>query len=162
MIRPLTRIDVEQIRSLADEGTAEGFQFVARFVSDLESAEFPLDDRRQFFLGAFDGNRLVAIGGVTPDPHLDDKHIGRIRHVYVARDARRCGVGLRLIDALELRARHEYTTLRLRTDTEAAAAFYEAIGYQRTNEANATHCRALMRDRATPNFASSPPRASHD
>ena len=146
VIRPLTRADVEQVRALAEESLAEGFRFVARFAAEIESPSFALDDRRQFFLGVFEAGHLVAIGGVTPDPYVDDESIGRVRHVYVAREARRQGEGGRLVTALEQRARGEFTALRLRTDTNAAAAFYEALGYRRTLESDATHRRELITD----------------
>jgi len=143
VIRPLTRADTDLIRSLAEESATEGFRFVARFLDELKSPAFVLDERRQFFLGAFEGARLVAIGGVTPDPYDDDENIGRIRHVYVARDARRRGVGRQLVAAVEQRASGAFTALRLRTDTNAAAAFYESLGYQPTSEPDATHRREL-------------------
>lgn len=146
MIRPLIRADAAQLRSLSEESAAEGFRFVARFVAELGSTSFALDERRQFFLGAFEGVQLVAIGGVTPDPYVDDENTGRVRHVYVACEARRHGVGRRLVAALEQRARSEFTVLRLRTDTEAATTFYQALGYQRTSEPEATHRRELATD----------------
>ena len=143
MIRPLTRADTGLIQSLAEESASEGFRFVARFLDELKSPAFALDEQRQFFLGAFEGARLVAIGGVTPDPYVEDKNIGRLRHVYVARDARRQGVGRQLVAAVEQRARSAFTALRLRTDTSVAAAFYKSLGYQPTSEPDATHRREL-------------------
>jgi GNAT superfamily N-acetyltransferase len=146
VIRPLIRGDTNQIRALAEESAAAGFRFVARFVTEIETPSFALDERRQFFLGVFVADQLVAMGGVVPDPYVDDENIGRLRHVYVALNARRLGIGRRLVAALEQRARDEFTALRLRTDTDAAAAFYEALGYRRTREPDATHHRELTTD----------------
>lgn len=141
LIRPLTRDDADQIRTLADASAREGFRFVGRFLEEM-AADFMFDGRRQYFLGVF-ADRLVAIGGVTPDPYIDDPSVGRIRHVYVTADARRSGVGRALMTALEARAMDSYAALRLRTDTAAAAAFYESIGYLRIDDATATHRRDL-------------------
>jgi hypothetical protein len=49
VIRPLTRADVDRIRPLADESTAEGFRFVVRFLEEAASPAFALDEPRHFF-----------------------------------------------------------------------------------------------------------------
>lgn len=102
-----------------------------------------LDTREQWFLGLFAGDELYAIGGVTPDPYALDANVGRIRRFYVATAARRRGNGRQLLVALEARASAVYRTLRLKTDTTAAAAFCEARGYAAIVENEATHQREL-------------------
>lgn len=121
----------------------QGFLFVARFLNEMKSSTFVVNDVHQYFLGVLDGEQLLAIGGVTPAPYLDNTDIGRIRNLYVAGIARRCGIGRQLMQELERRATKTYSALRLRTDAVAAATFYESIGYTRTSEANATHGRDL-------------------
>lgn len=138
-VRALSRDDLVRVQALAAIATLEGFRFVERFASDYPGIE--LDSPQQFFLGVFDGDLLVAIGGVTPDPYSDDSAIGRIRRVFVSQEYRGAGLGARLIHALEERAASVYPKIRLNTDTDAAAAFYERIGYARISGPSATHAK---------------------
>ena len=114
-------------------------QFLTRFVGDLRASAAALDTPREFFLGAMIDDRIIGVGGVTPDPYVDDPTTGRIRHLYVAAASRRRGVGAALMRALEARACQQYDRLRLRTDTRDAATFYERLGYVPVNHDTATH-----------------------
>jgi len=140
-IRPLVDADIPAMQFMVAESETEGFRFLARFLREVQSGDVALDAPTEFFLGVVDDAALVAIGGVTPDPYLASADIARVRHVYVTPSARRRGVGRALMSALEARAFLRVSTLRLRTDTTAAARFYEALGYERTTEPNATHVK---------------------
>lgn len=133
--------DLAAIEVLAREAESEGFRFVTRFLADVAARRTSFDGVDDFFLGAFDEQRLLALGGVTADPYLDDAATGRVRHVYVRRSARRQGVGGELVRALEARAWLRYRRLRLRAENPSAARFYEQLGYTATDEPNATHTR---------------------
>jgi ribosomal protein S18 acetylase RimI-like enzyme len=65
---------------------------------------------------------------VSADPR--EPGAGRIRHVYVARARRREGIGRMLMAALADASRPHFGLLVLRTDTAAAARFYESLGFQ--------------------------------
>lgn len=143
-LRELTPFDEQQFLLLIAESEAEGFRFLARLRrADTVDTAY-LESGHSIVIGIFDGESLVATGGLTPDPYLDDPAIGRVRHVYVASAYRRRGLGRQLIAALEHRARPRYALLRLRTDTARAAAFYEAIGYRPVIADSATHARGLI------------------
>jgi GNAT superfamily N-acetyltransferase len=142
-LRPLRATDLPALAALADAAEAEGFRFVTRFLADFERGAVRLGAPTEFFFGGYDGDTLVALGGITPDPYVADRGVGRLRHVYVARAYRRHGVGRALVTALERRGQGVYERLRLRTDTAAAAQFYERLGYQRVVDPTATHARAL-------------------
>ena len=144
MIRNLVRSDIDEIRRLASVASVEGFQFLDRFVSEVQKDSVTLESSREFFVGFIVRDEIVAIGGVTPDPYLNDSGIGRLRHLYVRPDCRRRSVGRQLIRELEVRALRVYTTLRLRTDTPAAARFYETMGYDPVADPTATHVRANL------------------
>lgn len=143
-IRALTIDDAPQVRTLAAESVREGFRFVQRFLDDMP--QLVLDSPTQYFLGLFDAGDLHAIGGVTPDPYTDDPHVGRIRRVYVLPEFRRRGYAGRLLTALEMRAQKIYPTLRLQTDTDSAALFYESRGYVRSSAPEVTHVRISPSD----------------
>ena len=56
--------------------------------------------------------------------------MGRVRRLYVLTAFRRSGVGRRLLRAAVAAARGHFRQLRLRTDSETAARFYEALEFQ--------------------------------
>jgi predicted kinase/GNAT superfamily N-acetyltransferase len=154
-LRVLTSADIPALDPLVQESEAEGFSMLRRFVDEYAAGAIELNTARGFFLGAFDAGRLVAIGGVTPDPYIDDAQIGRLRHLYVERAYRRRGVGRQLVRALEERSRPTYSGLRLRT--REAANFYAALGYLAVSDASATHTRDLTQQALL--FMSDMPRA---
>jgi len=142
-IRPLSIGDLADLRTLAGIADTEGFRFLSRFVDDLASGRVQLDAPCEFFVAQVEGDCLIAIGGVTPDPYVDRVGVGRLRHVYVRPSARGTGVGRVLVQHLEERARPCYSWLQLRTDTDAAARFYERLGYLPIHSESATHRRPL-------------------
>lgn len=143
MIRPLTGDDIAAIATLSRIAESEGFRFVGRLLADATIRPACLNDVGEFYLAVVRDGAIVAVGGVTPDPYLDDPSTGRLRHLYVLPTARRGGLGQMLVAALEQRAGGRYGRLRLRTDTATAARFYERIGYTSTTDADATHVREL-------------------
>jgi GNAT superfamily N-acetyltransferase len=124
--------------------TTEGFRFVERFAREWEEGKSCFDRPGELFLATYDGAGIIAIGGLTADPYTGDPTLGRLRHLYVLPDARRRGIGRRLVQALERAARGKYRALVLRTDTAAAARFYEQLGYTPLPPGGtATHRREL-------------------
>ena len=143
MIQPLRTDDLGALHALSRDAEAEGFRFLTRFVGDVESGRQPLSSATDSFLGTFVDGKLIAVGGVTADPYISEPNTGRLRHVYVHHTARARGVGRALVRALEELAQTRYRRLRLRTDTEAAAHFYERMGYRRVQDPTATHERVF-------------------
>jgi len=80
------------------------------------------------FLVIYSGGKPVAGGGLK----RDDDGVAEIKRMYVVPEARRQGLGRRLLEALEDRAR-ELGYARIRLDTGArqphAQAMYERAGY---------------------------------
>jgi hypothetical protein len=128
-IRALETLPVAELRPLAARSELEGFRFLRRMLGEWETGEARFDGPGEVLLGAFDGPALVGIGGLTVDPYGDDPATGRLRHLYVAEPVRNQGVGRGMVRALEEAARGRFRALVLRTDTAAAARFYEALGY---------------------------------
>jgi GNAT superfamily N-acetyltransferase len=127
-----------------DEGTREGFRFPRRLVDEHASGRVRFDGPGEVLLGVFEGDELVAVGGVTRDPYGGADDVGRIRHVYVRVAHRGRGIGATLVRALEAHARGRFSALTLRTDTEAASRFYAALGYRALPAGGtATHRREL-------------------
>lgn len=141
--RPLNASDISALGELAALAEAEGFRFITRFLDDLGLGRVRFDTECEFFFATLLGDEVVAIGGVTRDPYVDDAVVGRLRHLYVRPNQRQMGIGRMLVRRLERRAASCYTLLRLRTDNPAAAAFYEHLGYTALASGSATHHRVL-------------------
>jgi GNAT superfamily N-acetyltransferase len=78
------------------------------------------------------------------DPYAGDPHVGRLRHVYVARNYRRHGVGRALVERLMAEALTRFVELRLRTHTAEGHQFYRSLGFCRVDDqATATHILPL-------------------
>ena len=143
-IRVLQPLPLSLLHPLVEESTREGYRFLRRLESEYEAGELRFDGPGEVLLGVFDGRDLVAVGGVSRDPYEGAAGTGRIRHVYVRATHRRRGVGRELVAALEAHARGRFSSLVLRTDTEAAARFYSRLGYQALPPGGtATHRRDL-------------------
>jgi GNAT superfamily N-acetyltransferase len=113
-----------------------------RFIETLKRRWSDGSDRYalsgEIFIAAFDGHELLGVGGLNRDPYLNDG-TGRIRHVYVLENARGRGVGRLVVDHLVNHARMSFPRVRLRAADEEACKFYDALGFQRTDEQHTTH-----------------------
>jgi GNAT superfamily N-acetyltransferase len=74
--------------------------------------------------------RWVGICGLSADPYLDDRRVGRVRNVYVLATCRRAGIGRRLVAEAIAQARGRFERLRLRGEEEGPARLYEALGFR--------------------------------
>jgi GNAT superfamily N-acetyltransferase len=125
-----TESQLQSIQHLVDESRAEGFRFVQRLMEEYCSRLNRFDRPGEVLLIAFVKGAIVGIGGLNHDPYFNDPTVGRLRHVYVEAAWRRHGVGRVLVTALMDAAQPHYRLLTLRTDTAAAAAFYQTLGFK--------------------------------
>lgn len=133
----------DEIAPLVAEADGEGFRFVRRLRDEWRLGAKRFDGDGELLLAAYRAGELVAVGGLTIDPYTAAPGVGRVRHVYVLRSARRSGVGETLVRRIMDEASRTFTALRLRTTTAEGAAFYEQLGFLRTTEPAATHVIAL-------------------
>ena len=131
--------DDPRLSPLIEEAREQGFAFMDTLVREWADGTNRFDRAGECYLAVLSGGRVVAAGGLNRDPYSDAPGVGRIRHVYVLAEARRSGAGRILLAELANRARGHFGVLRLRTRTAGGAAFYEAIGYVRTAQGDATH-----------------------
>jgi GNAT superfamily N-acetyltransferase len=125
----LSSPDWREVEPLIAESEREGFRFLARLRAEHASGAARFGGPGEALLGVYADGALVAVGGVCADRYEPGERVGRIRHVYVARAHRRQGAGRLLLAALIDVARPRFYVLTLRTDTAAAARFYEALGW---------------------------------
>ena len=141
-IAPLLDLPVG-IEMLRAEAAEEGFRFLDKLVTEWHSAENGFAKPGEVFLGAFQADGLVAVGGLNRDPYADKDGVGRLRHLYVTKSARRSGVGAALVRQLLDRAAGSFHVVRLRTATREAAEFYVRLGFSPVDDQAATHARFL-------------------
>jgi GNAT superfamily N-acetyltransferase len=137
-IHQLTSVEGPIVR-LIDEANAAGFPFMDTLRREWEVRSNRFDRPGEVYLEVWRSGELVAAGGLNIDPYSSDPKTGRIRHVYVLAAARRHGAGQFLLSEIIRHARPIFNRLRLRTRTKEGAAFYEAIGFSRSDEDAATH-----------------------
>ncbi len=125
-----TESQLQSIQHLVDESRAEGFRFVQRLVEEYCSGLNRFDQPGEVLLIASVQGAIVGIGGLNRDPYFNELNVGRLRHVYVKAAWRRHGVGRVLVTALMAAAQPHYQLLTLRTDTAAADAFYQTLGFK--------------------------------
>jgi GNAT superfamily N-acetyltransferase len=128
---------------LIGESGWEGFAFLERLHGEFLDGRNRFDAPGEALLGAWRDPHLIGVGGLNRDPYASGPRVGRLRHLYVRRPERERGIGRALVAALLADAARHFDVIRLRTDTVAAARFYEALGFIPIQLPDATHQRVL-------------------
>lgn len=84
-------------------------------------------------LGAFDGDTLVGVIGMSVDPRAKVRHRGHVFGMYVAGAHTRGGIGMRLVDALIAHARGcdglDSLVLTVTAGNDGARRLYQRAGF---------------------------------
>lgn len=137
--------DEVNLQPLRDEAAREGFRFLDRLTAEWADGTNRFDHDGERLLGAYSGERLIGVGGLSREPYEPVLRTGRLRHLYVLRAYRRRGVAKTIANHLLENAKAYFDAVRLRTDTPEAAVFYEKIGFKRVPLDTATHLMTLTR-----------------
>jgi GNAT superfamily N-acetyltransferase len=134
----------DRLADLVTESEKAGFRFMRRLVEDWESGANRYAQPGEALFAAILGGRIIGVCGLNSDPYRCGGRVGRVRHLYVAVEFRRRGIGRLLVAVVVRTARNAFEQLRLRTDSEPAARFYEVLGFRRcAGEADCTHALEL-------------------
>lgn len=126
-------LDLPDIDRLVEESVRETYALVLRLVTDWQTGVNRFDRPGELLLVARQAEGIAGVCGLNIDPYADDPQVGRVRHLYVSADRRRKGIGRALVGRVVSEARKSFKTLTLRTNSPDAAAFYEALGFRRTD-----------------------------
>jgi GNAT superfamily N-acetyltransferase len=138
LLRALTP-EAQGFAELLTESRCQGFSMLQRLSDEWASGVNRFDRQGEILFGVFDAGRVVGTGGRNIDPFQDDGETGRIRHLYVAENLRKTGMGRLLIANICADAGRYFTRLHLRAP-ESAFGFYERLGFARiTGIDTATH-----------------------
>jgi GNAT superfamily N-acetyltransferase len=136
---------------LADDQRA-GTRFVRRLLDEWTSGANRFDGPGEVLFGAWVGEALAGVCGLTADPYAASERVGRVRRLYVAATFRRLGVGRALVLEVIKAAHGRFDRLRLRTTNPDAAHLYEALGFRPATDAvDHTHVMDLEAARVTAN-----------
>ena len=101
----------------------------SRLVAEWQSGRNCFNQPGEANFIATDNGHVVGVCGLNHDLYLGDPSVGRVRHLYVAVDHRRNGIGTQLVRAVIGAATGCFTRLRLRTDSPDADCFYRSLGF---------------------------------
>jgi len=128
--------DIEYLIALSEK---EGYRFVRRLVDDWLSGTNRFDKPGELLVGAVHKHSLIGLCGINQDPYVEAADIGRLRHLYVAADFRKTGVGGLLVKRCLGKSSKKFSKVRLRTSNDSASAFYKKIGFTEILDKTATH-----------------------
>ena len=74
---------------------------------------------------------------------MEQDAVCRLRHLYIQRAYRRAGIGSALVQWLLHEASANFRLVRVRTESEEAAAFYLRLGFAPVADKTATHIKTL-------------------
>ena len=115
--------------ALVRASKAEDFLAIEKLVREFDNGNNRFDAPGEVLFSAQVGDALVGVCGLNVDPYLEDPSVGRVRHLYVAPQWRRGGVGRALVSEVLHHAQGRFTRVRLRTLRDDAAQFYLSIGF---------------------------------
>jgi N-acetylglutamate synthase-like GNAT family acetyltransferase len=135
----ITDGNIGRLHALVEESTRGGFHFIQRTIDEWDSGVNKFDRPGEKFWGLLRGKELIGVGGLNIDPYILTPKVGRVRHLYIREAQRREGHATFIMNKIMAEAGHNFTLLRLFTDTAGAAAFYEKLGFKQTEEYKASH-----------------------
>ncbi|PYN90850.1 MAG: GNAT family N-acetyltransferase [Candidatus Rokuibacteriota bacterium] len=145
-IETLRDLPPERVRDLLADSEAAGSRIVRRLVDEWADQTNRFDRPGEALFAARVAGRLVGVCGLNVDPYAGAPRAGRVRHLYVLTSFRGRGVGRQLVAHVIDSAGGRFDTLRLRTNNEAAARLYAAMGFRpRTESGEFTHVLELGR-----------------
>lgn len=132
-----------EFEELLRDSVKDGQKFLQRLQNEWASGVNRFTNPGGLLLAAFEGERLVGIGGTNIDPYLQDSKSGRVRNLYIHSEYRRQGIARMIMQELESHARHHFTLLTLRTHNSEAFIFYASLGFTEVKEEFVTHKKIL-------------------
>lgn len=129
-LREITDLKSVDVTKLVEESEAEGYRFLKRLVSQYEDGTNTFNQEGEVLYGVWDQHdQLVAIGGLNRDPYSTKEGVGRLRRFYISPNARRQGIGTRLLKEIIKYGQGNFKEIVVRTDSSMADAFYRANGF---------------------------------
>jgi GNAT superfamily N-acetyltransferase len=120
------------------EARRDGHVFIERFHAGWREGQERYRGENEGIFAAFLGDQFVGMAAMGVDPYAKDSTVGRLRHVFVLRAARRKGVAEALVRTCLQRGRR-FDLIRLRSRSAEASRLYERLGFSPIEAKDATH-----------------------
>lgn len=144
-IQKVDQLHMEEIKHLIDECTLEGFAFMKKLQDEYVTGHNCFDKRGEALYIVRIDDDIVGICGLNQDPYENKPTIGRVRHLYVAREYRKLGIARTLVAQIIQEAKEYYLELTLRTNNPAADRLYRSIGFSTHSKyESVTHILSLL------------------
>lgn len=127
------------IKELANEAVAVGHSLGRKLLEEWKDGSNTFANPGEKLWGVAANGVYVAFGGLNVDPYANEVTVGRIRHIYVASNARGRGVGRFLMENILAEAKKHFKVVRLSTKNPVAASLYESLGFLKTDGHKVTH-----------------------
>ncbi|CAK09910.1 GNAT family N-acetyltransferase [Rhizobium johnstonii] len=141
-IRRLRDRLLPEIADLESEARREGHRHVARLIDEWSTGDNRFEHHGEGLLGAYVGDALVGIGGMTVDSAMSGAL--RMRRFYIHPAMRGRGIGRMLALALLDHARSFCIVVTVHAGNDGAAKFWESLGFQPHGRDGHTHLLALQ------------------
>ena len=128
---------------LVDAAEREGFAPIAWLKDQWREGTNQFSGPGEGLFVARTQGRLVALCGLNKDPFDGSGSMGRLRRLYVLPELRRMGIGRMLVEEVLRKAHDHFDGVNLRTLDENSAAFFEHLGFSRTEGVKAVTHRKL-------------------
>lgn len=127
-VRKVSDLNDVDVSKLIQESEKEGYRFVSRLATEYEDGTNRFSEQGEALFGAWDGDELVAIGGINRNSKSKDA--ARLQRAYTLPNYRRKGIGSELFNAIFVHAREQFNEITTKTESAKADAFYRANGFQ--------------------------------
>ncbi|TQR20433.1 GNAT family N-acetyltransferase [Psychrobacillus vulpis] len=125
-ISDLKEVDVTK---LIQESEKEGYRFVSRLASEYEDGTNRFSEQGEALYGVWDGEELVAIGGLNRNIGSSGGDSARLHRFYTLPEYRRKGIGSVLCKTISENAKGNFNEITTKTESAKADAFYRANGF---------------------------------
>ena len=143
-ITEITDSNIDSLNELAQDAIADGHTSVQRTIDEWKDGSNKFSKDGEKIWGIFLSDQCIGIGGINQDPFIDDRTVGRVRHLYISTQYRRLGLSKVLLKLILTHAKKYFTSLRLSTKNPIAASFYESFGFKKTDGIKVTHLLAKI------------------
>lgn len=118
----------QEIADLENEARREGHLHITRLIGDWSVGVVRFEGDGERLLGAYVAEGLAGIGGMTIEPAMSGAL--RMRRFYIRPAMRRRGIGRILALSLLDHARPCCSIVTVHAGNDAAAEFWESLGFQ--------------------------------
>jgi GNAT superfamily N-acetyltransferase len=125
--------NIDSLLPLNEEALADEENLVDRTIKEWKSGEHKFYKKGEKLWGMFVDDKCIALGGIDIDRYVEgnDGSVGRVRHIYVAKDYRGQGLSKVIMNLIIEHAKKYFKLLRLSTSNPVACHLYESLGFEK-------------------------------